>query len=50
MNNNCSPSSEEYAWGGDSLIGAVAKWIGSPPEFVSAEWARVVRKSKEAQA
>lgn len=43
VNNNCSPSSEEYAWGGDSLIGAVAKWIGSPPEFVSAEWARVVR-------
>lgn len=50
VNNNCTPSSEAYTRGGDALIVAVAEWIGSPPEFITSEWARVVRAAKEARA
>lgn len=30
---NCTPSSEAYAAGGDTLIAAVADWIENPPEW-----------------
>ena len=36
---NCTPSAEAYAKGGDFLIAAVADWIESPPEWVNAPWA-----------
>lgn len=35
---NCTPSAEAYAAGGDRLIAAVADWIESPPEWVDAPW------------
>jgi hypothetical protein len=35
---HCTPSVEAYAQGGDHLIGAVADWIESPPEWVNASW------------
>ena len=35
---NCTPSAEAYAKGGDFLIADVAAWIESPPEWVNAPW------------
>lgn len=34
---NCTPSSEAYAAGGDTLIRAVADWIENPPEWSTIE-------------
>jgi hypothetical protein len=35
---NCTPSSEAYSKGGDTLVYAVADWIENPPEWVKAPW------------
>jgi hypothetical protein len=31
---HCTPSSDAYTKGGDTLIAAVADWIENPPEWV----------------
>lgn len=35
VRNNCTPSSEAYKAGGDTLIYAVADWIADPPIWVT---------------
>lgn len=37
---NCTPSSDGYARGGDFIVREVADWIENPPEWVKAPWVK----------